>query len=435
MFLIITLIGIYFYLKGDKYKGLLIFLFLLTDGFQFIPEPLMLLGLNLYGKDYALVFTIVIFFSYLITLKIVFPHKTIVFFGLVLLLLYLVVAFYVDLSFYNPSFKGFLLIARVNLFLLAYFWMSKINQRLFERLFRFILILTIIQSILCLIQIPLGIRLLTMGGISKFVDLGFSWIRYTNTPYFILPCLFITLMDKKIKVPYKSYIIILFLLTLLFTLTRTIILGLVFTFALAILLGFFKNQKKVVFWMTAMFILTLPVIGARLLSSTEDIKTAVSEDPISQGSNMTFAYRIFHATERYLYINQDLKHEIFGIGFIHEKEFPKDTFLLGHKDENNMTTQLEQDDISWSNLFLRFGIVGTIIYVFFFITFCISFFRARYSSISTASFMFMIMSFVLTFANGRFSQADFFIIPMFLFFYQLKINSTFQKSDIIKNQI
>ncbi|MEJ7691795.1 O-antigen ligase family protein [Daejeonella sp.] len=422
MFLLITILGVILFLNGNKFLGLTVFLFLLTDGFQLVPEPIMLFGLNIYGKDYALIFSLSILLSYLITQQIVFPYKSIVFVALVVFIIFLFIAAVVDLSAFNPSLAGFLLIFRVNLFLLTYFWLAKVDKPLFERLFKFVLIITVVQSVLCLMQIPTGIRLLTNGGISNFDELGFHWIRYTNIPYFILPCLFILLMNRQLKIPNKNLITILFLITLLFTLTRTLILGLIITVVVSVFLGLFKTQKKVVFWIGVMFILTLPVIGARLMTSGEDVAAAAAAETVEQGSNMTFAYRIFHMTERYLYISAETKMKLFGVGFIHERDFPKETFLLGHKDKNNLSTQLEQDDISWSNLFLRYGILGTSLYLLVYFAFCIWFFKNRSFSVGSAALMFLIMSLVLTFASGRFSQADFFLLPMFFYFYIRQIH-------------
>ncbi|MBB2149899.1 hypothetical protein GM920_13435 [Pedobacter sp. LMG 31462] len=442
MFFIIMIIGIILYLQGKKYFGLLIFLFLLTDGFQFVPEPLMLFGFNLYGKDYALIFTLAILMSYLIAGKVRFPVKSIVFVALLCFLIYLVFAAYIDLAYYNPSFSGFMLMFRVNLFLLTYFWLDKIDKKLFERLFKTIFIITVIQSILCLIQIPTGLRLLTGGGITAFDELGIPWVRYTNLPYFLMPCLFILLMNKTLVIHYKGGIIVLFLITILFTLTRTLILGLILTMGFAVLSGLFNQQKKVIFWFVFMFILTLPIIGARLLSSTDDINAAVSDKSVEQGSNMTFAYRIFHVTERYLYVSKDPKHEFFGIGFIHERDFPKDTFLLGHRNEKYEATQLEQDDVSWSNLFLRYGIFGTVLYMFIFVAFVVAFFKQKTNGINAAAIMFMIMTLILSFASGKFSQADYFLVPMFFFFYIRKSrqdaetkesNVLLSTSDVHKN--
>jgi len=422
MFLLITLIGIILYLKGNRYYGLLIFLFLLTDGFQFVPEPLMLFGLNLYGKDYALAFSLAILMSYLITGKIRFPYKSGVFLSILVFLIFLFIGSLIDVKYYNPSFSGFLLMFRVNLFFLTYFWLSKIDKKLFERVFRVIFIITIIQSVLCLLQIPTSVRLLTGGGVTEFNDLGFHWIRYTNLPYFLMPCFFIVLMNKDIKVPNRGYIITLFLVTILFTLTRTLILGLVITIGISVVAGMFRTQKKIIFGFAAMFILLLPIIGARLMSSTKDINSAVTADSFEAGSDMTFAYRMFHLTERVVYVAKDLKHEIFGIGFIHERDFPKDTFLLGHKDKDYVTTQLEQDDISWSNLILRYGFLGTALYVIVYLSFCVCFFKRKSIPAGSAAFMVMSISFILTFASGKFSQADFFLVPMFFFFYMRKLD-------------
>lgn len=427
MFLLITFIGIYLFIKGNKYHSFLIFLFLLTDGFQFVPEPVLLFGFNVYGKDYALIYSVSIFFLLFMTGKITFPYKSIVFFYITLFSFFLILASIVDIGFYNPSFPGFLLIFRVNLFILTYFWLNKIDLKIYNKVFVFLLKITIFQSILCILQVPLGVKLLTGGGITDFDVLGFNWSRYTNLPYFLFPCLFVLLMYKDLVVPYKKYILLLFFMVIFFTLTRTLILGVIFTIGISVVLGFFKNQKKLIFSFVVIFVLFLPVIGARILSSTDDINTVVDSDDIENGTDMTFAYRIFHMGERYLYINRDLKHQIFGIGFIHEIDFPRDVFIFGHKDEakNGAIIQLDQGDISWSNLFLRYGIFGTLLYFLLFISFVFYFYKNRTNPVAAAGFMFMIISFILSFGSGNFSQFDFFLVPMFFLFYLRQMEEKF----------
>lgn len=419
MFLLITFIGIYLFIKGNKYHSLVIFLFLLSDGFQFIPEPVFLFGFNIYGKDYALIYSLAIFLLLSARGKITFPYKSVVFFFIVLFLIFLFLASIVDLGYNNPSFPGYLLIFRVNLFVLTYFWLNKINIEVYNKLFVLLLKITIIQSILCVLQVPTGLRFLTGGGLTDFDVLGFNWSRYTNLPYFLFPCLFILLMNKELIVPYKKYIVLLFFMVIFFTLTRTLIFGVIFTIGISVMFGLFKSQKKLVFSFVVICILFSPIIGARILSSSDDINTVVADDAIDNGTEMTFAYRIFHMGERYLYINKDFKHQFFGIGFIHERDFPRDTFIFGHKDEknNNAIIQLDQGDISWSNLFLRYGIFGTVLYFCLYMSFVIYFFRNRREPIAAAGLMFLIISIVLSFGSGSFSQFDFFLIPMFIFFY------------------
>jgi hypothetical protein len=433
MFLLITFIGIFFFIKGNKYYSLVIFLFLLTDGFQFIPEPVLLFDFNIYGKDYALIYSLAIFILLLFTGKITFPYKSLVFFFIILFLIFLLISTIVDLGYFNPSISGYLLIFRVNLFIVTYFWLKKINIEVYNKLFVLILKITVLQSILCVLQVPTGLKLLTGGGVTNFDVSGFAWTRFTNLPYFLLPCLFILLMHRKF-IPGKKYIILLFLMVIFFTLTRTLIFGFIFTIGLSFILGFFKNQKKIFFLFIPFILFLLPLIGQRILSSTDDINTVIADDAIDNGSDMTFAYRIFHLGERYLHVNKDLKHQFFGVGFIHERDFPRDVFKFGHKNENNNNAiiQLDQGDISWSNLFLRYGLLGTGLYFCLYMSFVIYFFRNRFQPIAAAGFMIMIISFVLSFGSGNFSQFDFFLIPMFIFFYLQLINKSFDRMSFKK---
>lgn len=407
----------------------MLYFFLLTDGFQFVPEQIMLFGLNYYGKDYALIFTIVVFLSYLITGRITAYKKDNVRVWIYLFYVFLFIAIVVDLQ-RNPSIVGFLLMVRQYFHLLIFFILPDIPLPLFYRLGRSLFKLTIFQTILFMSQMVTGVRLLTMGGLSESYEPGFLWYRPTNLPYFIYIFLFITLLLPKEKLKYKNQLLILFVLAILLTLTRTLILGLFITVFVAMLAGLLKAGKKVIPVFVFIALCALPIIGARVMSSFSDLGGGFSsnfEKP--DDNNLTFTWRMALTAERAAYVSNDTKSRIFGIGFIHEKDFGGQPFIVGHLNEEGEPVQLDQGDIAWPNLFLRLGFVGTFFYVMLAISLGIYYYKNREDTYAAAAFLFLIYATIITFASGMFSFADFFVIPYFIYYF-IRKRKTWEKITV-----
>lgn len=83
----------------------------------------------------------------------------------------------------------------------------------------------------------------------------------------------------------------------------------------------------------------------------------------------TFAFRINHFYERLRHVldNNNLLVNLFGFGFITEDTSiaQKFNFEIGIINKFQNVTQIDTTDIVWSKLIINFGILGTVVFVYF----------------------------------------------------------------------
>jgi hypothetical protein len=143
------------------------------------------------------------------------------------------------------------------------------------------------------------------------------------------------------------------------------------------------------------------------LGSTKAIKRTTVEN--------TFSFRIIHAWERLDYITKTPYTAIRGVGFVHENSWKEDIFLVGsYSHYTGRNAQLDTADIAWSVLFIRFGFVGT----FLFIVMYISVIHFLYSKRTKSSFPCVLCAFLIVgicfmaLGNAEIIQGYFYIIPI-----------------------
>jgi hypothetical protein len=143
------------------------------------------------------------------------------------------------------------------------------------------------------------------------------------------------------------------------------------------------------------------------LSATDAIKTEEVND--------NFSYRILHADERLNYIIKKPVMAIRGIGFVHEKSFKIQVFSIGLPDEKDLhIIQLDTGDIAWSIFFVRFGLVGTIIFIIFYIAMIVSLYIKGKESLLSGIFcaFFIVGICFMSFGNAAITNGYFYIMPI-----------------------
>lgn len=162
------------------------------------------------------------------------------------------------------------------------------------------------------------------------------------------------------------------------------------------------------------------VLNNRLRNTSGDIQASVSNKNIT--SNFTF--RIYMTIERAQYISENPQYAIFGLGNVQEKDFHKHIFTVGLSgwsyDYNGNyianTVQLDTADTAWPLLLVRYGFVGSAIYVIFvFIPSIRAFYRGRKKSKMCASmWVFLILNLCVMSVAGSSTIAFsyFWLIPI-----------------------
>lgn len=222
--------------------------------------------------------------------------------------------------------------------------------------------------------------------------------RCLHLAIFLLPILLSLKMTYAISV-ILIYVIYLFSSPIMTFRTKCVVAGAVFFVAMA----FLSISKD---------------FTERLIGMTQETSS------ISQGeSEGNFSFRILHAAERLNYILGNANTTIRGMGYVSEQNYNKNTFTIGTWNrEENRIDQLITGDIAWSVFFVRLGLGGLFIYLFFYVTLICTYYRRihlkqtikdRKLAIYTYSMLVTFLVFT-SLGNSLIAGSDFFIYP-FLF--------------------
>lgn len=117
------------------------------------------------------------------------------------------------------------------------------------------------------------------------------------------------------------------------------------------------------------------ILSQRFNDSRSDIE-GLREGDMEVNGNLSF--RLLLTKERLDYVTSSWQYTLFGIGQIEEKNIKHEIFHIGLIRDDGMVYQVDTGDIAWPIAFLRWGILGTIIYlVFFYYRFFHYFFQRR----------------------------------------------------------
>lgn len=437
LFIPVLIVGILLYIIGHRVSSVLIFFFFCLDGFQLIPESLFntYMGISK-GIDFAFIYTILLFLFGLIRYDDFIPNNplTKVIFGyLVLLFLCIGVSFF----YYGIPLVEIIRTSRSFLLVLSYFLLRRLDETQFRKVMYALLYITVFQCILFFFQAILGVPILVnaiSGG-----SLG-PIRRYYNFPKLLYIFTFIALFTPLLTRKQKIWMIPLLLLGIVLPLSRSAVL--IFLFLLFI--GFLIKIKKSKHLLKLIPVFLVAVVATGAIVATQiqgrtlndiqsvmggefvDIVETVEEgsDPNAEiDESSTMIFRMALLFERFLdVIDSDMAIAL-GKGLsVEHSPYTNANFqyMIGlqerAKENHGSIIQLHSPDISWSNLILRYGIGGTIVYVIGF--FYLSIVIIRQKSIFSTP-LFLLSCFILL--NSFSSDVLFTIVtflPYFLFFDQ-----------------
>lgn len=248
------------------------------------------------------------------------------------------------------------------------------------------------------------------------IDVRFDEGRGTKPPSYSIYCAAICLINIwNYSLLKRSIYFIIFLLPILLNLKLTYAISI---FLIYIIYIFFISNISFIQRLTISLLFIIASLGAlafnesfsdRLQNTFQEINTVESKDVSGN-----FSYRLLHSYERFDYIIQEPMTFLRGIGFISEKNNNKKLFDLGVWNEEKMeVNQFDTGDIAWSILFIRLGIIGTIIYLYMY--FKIIKYFLRYKNKKYISYTLSVMLVFLCFAsfgNTLITSSDFFIYPI-----------------------
>lgn len=364
------------FVKKHYFMPMMIFWFLLLNGFQIIPMTFLTWGFFSGASiDAALLIVAALFIirgKFWLKNSI---RSTAISKAIIIFMYYVVLNMLYGILVQGYSFPDVLKGVRLYIMLLSFFMFTEIPMSVLIRISKTIVIITFFQSILYLMQIYTGKAILQGGNEYWMSDL--DYMRFYNIPFLlnfsICVCLFWFPFRSFLK-RYRVLFIFVFSLTVIGPLHRSYIMG--WLFMLGIYSIFYNSYLKKGIYLTG------TVIIAFILDSIEIIHKRLS-DVFQQMSfigdiftnkmiedDNNFSYRINHLIERLIYINTHAFGWLFGIGFIDDRapQAIKLPLQYGLADPlHGIIQKVYTPDIAWSMLILTMGYVGTILYLNIFV--------------------------------------------------------------------
>ncbi len=333
---------------------------------------------------------------------------------------FLFISFLIDLVFNHINIISIIKTSRHWIFLSSVWLFYYIPRQETEKLIRYLLNITFVISILLLLDFFTGWGILKQINLQQTASGLVSKrgaIPSTFTVFFIL-LLFSNYLKLNTR---KKYIY-------LFVLSAVLMVSMIRSWLIATLIGIFiiyiynnakinkNNALSIVFILTILVggIISNSFIKTRFLEGFSEIQNFNLEGEVEG----TFSYRIFHTIERLEYITSDIQYALFGIGNVTE-ENAKTNFQFGIRDQYGRVAQLDTADIAWSILFIRLGILGTILYLFFFIKLILffkSFRKQNLLALTLLSFLTIELLFI-SLASGELAKGSFILFPVLIYYY------------------
>ena len=397
----------------QRVASVVLFFFFLTNGFQLVPVSWFDTGFGIQkGADFALIILLVAFASNMLeNVKLLktdsIARSILVFIGFVF------IAVLFSKLYLNYDLTVILRVARRFLFLLGYFVFRQLSFKEVEKIIHIIIGITFVQCLIFLAQIFLGITLLNRQSdeITELSGRGAigEWKRLYNLPEYTVFSMLYLMFTDKIKIQWRSLLISIMSIAFVMTLHRSWISWFIVVIGLV---GLFRTSgiwKKVLTIATvsafALLPIVFPALGERMESGIDDFKNAMTGGYNANSNKFedSFSFRIAHVLERWEFVTREPTSAVFGIGFLTEDANQSQylNFSVGWSDKYG-TRQIDTADIAWSLMFLWCGVVGTFLYMLYYLKNTYYLWQHRESNIAVAGFSYMLLYFLTSFTSTSF---------------------------------
>lgn len=424
--LLFLLLALVWFKKGKKVLSLFTFFGFLTGGYQLIPDVAFAFPVSIKPTDYAILYLFgVIAMEYFSgkrkELIAILPKFTLIF------LSFIAVAAAVSVFIHHIPIIEVVKNTRQYFLLLAPILYYTLTKDELERVLKVLFKTTIFLSILYVLQPVLGVSILQgyyTEGESSFFGL-FEIARFYNTPTYLYFFFFFALYNsnftRKQKILYLSIMTLPILLCMHRSLLMAIILVIIFN-------KFREKIKKIYPILIVIFVALIPYIGA-IQGNILDTKIAqdiiysmdVEPDDYMPGEmdGATFTFRIMHLLERAYYASEEMITSLFGLGFMSEgSDYTMNNFnfFIGlDNEETGFVNQVDTSDIAWSIFVIRFGLIGTVLYLIYYFS-LIKFFNKRYDiGCAKAVFSTLCMIFITSFTSVTIVSMEFIALMLFVY--------------------
>ena len=433
LFIPILIVSIILYLSGKRILSTILFFFFLFDGFQIIPEKFFETGMGISkSTDFALLYIIILFIYGIINTKDFIPiiNKLALLLGGYLLFIVCLIG--ISYYTYHIPFVEIIRTSRYYLFALSYFVLRRLTKEEISSILKILFCIVIFQSILFTIQGFTGIALLIGAESHKSAKLI---TRFYNSPLMLYFFVFYGIFNNPFTGKYKYISALICIVCVYMPLHRS----LTISFILILILGLFLKMGKIkqfINYLPMLLLCVIPlvaVMGAQLASRTmNDINSVttgefVDIEEIELGEESTLLFRIAHFYERYMHILEKPIETAFGSGLMAEESNytnKKFDFIVGLENEKTgEIVQLETSDIAWSNLIIRYGIIGTLIYLTIYISIMIFYYKHRKVRYALSTFLYLLLLLFTSITSNQLYYVYMLVFPLMFFDMTLEKNN------------
>lgn len=374
--LIVTLLAFYCYNQGKVAWLLVCMTFFFTNGYMLIETE----SFGLKPNDFLLFILIIISIREYSNNKNYFRIK-----GerssqaVCLILIFLLFEAIRSILFGIEEFGFVIKVLRINILFLLYFYLRKVPVQELEKYVKLNLLFCSFQGILFYLQ-TVGIDGILIGRVEE-AQTSSDISRYCNYPYFAQYYMIYFIVNSKIKSKKRIMGILFFGGMLILGMSRGLIMSTALAFALYFLVQ--RRAKNVAFIVAGYLVYALavaPMLEAREQHDSsshgiiQDVTSVVTAKDMSNIEvEGTFAFRIAMLMERWFYIKKDIVETFIGVGVIHE-ESPNNRFDFAIGTANLAYwanhCQIESGDITWVPILLRYGLVGTGVFLYLLLVWC-----------------------------------------------------------------
>jgi len=339
--------------------------------------------------------------------------------ALFLFLLFLFISVSYDLFFRGTSPMQIFRTIRKTGYLVFFFLIYSFSAKDYQLTIRFFVVVTVIHAILYVSQYIFNTTIIS-DGVSEN-EIGGA--RYNNWPTFLVPILVYVIFIYNYK--SKLLLIILLIITAVLTQSRGLIISVV---SIILLYYYFQKRLKLPMLIFGVIILIIgfqittsifPVIGVRFSQMQKELKLIDDMnynnlvDFYHQGS-LIFRWGVTY--ERLMYVLEDPVRIFLGVGYIPDMDITSPIFALGTNSPALPTgrEQYNSVDILFPNIITRYGIAGSVIFLYFVSKFFTFSFKNRIKGWGTTLFAYLVSLALISFVNETFYNGFYFL---FIFFF------------------
>jgi hypothetical protein len=409
----ILFLGIFLFLNGKRVTSVVIFFFFLSDGFQLVPPKLFNTHLG-FDKpvDFCFIYAISLFVFGLLKYENFIPKRDIVGKSILIFLSVICLIMGVNYFVFHVPIKEIIQTGRFFFVLLTYFLFIRLHKGEIEKIHRILFPIVIFQCLLFILQVIISKPILT--GYYGGFNIGLPFLRFYNLPLLIYFYVYYALFQNPYSGAKKIASIAILSATLILPMHRGWIVAFLISIALvSYLRGGFKEIAKYLVIASIVLLPAMSLIMSRFgQGDTEgdlnNVATGTFVDYVQDNDNNfedgTFLFRIAQTYERFMYCQQNPLNMAFGVGFMVEGSpytIGNLDFKIGLLGDDGFVFQVDTSDIAWCNFVVRFGIVGTVAFLFMFGVLFVYFFRNKSSKDSIPALMFLML---LLFTSANSSQ-------------------------------